>query len=145
VKLITGSRRNVSGPVNLHGAISVYVLYEGRKTSVPDPGSLGIGQKRASHPGVAVPKLLGRHVRLLRVFPLILILVGAVLLFERPAYAYADPGTGLLAIQAAGSALVATGWYLRRRVYALFHPHAAPKREPEELSSAADGEDSPHL
>lgn len=91
-----------------------------------------------------MPKLPGRHMRLLRVFPLILIFVGAVLLFERPAYAYADPGTGLLAIQAAGSALVATGWYLRRKVYALFYRQAAPKREPEELSGSADGEDSPH-
>ena len=50
--------------------------------------------------------------RLMRLLPLALILVGAVLLSERPAYAYADPGTGLLAIQAAGSALVAAG--LRR-------------------------------
>ena len=82
--------------------------------------------------------------RLLRVLPLILILVGTVLLFERPAYAYADPGTGLLAIQAAGSALVATGWYLRRKVYALFDRQAASKRDPEERSGAADGEDSPH-
>ncbi len=65
-------------------------------------------------------KLPSSHMKLLRVFPLILILVGAVLLFERPAYAYADPGSGLLAIQAAGSALVATGWYLRRKIYALF-------------------------
>jgi len=58
---------------------------------------------------------------LLRCFPLVLILMGIVLLFERPAYAYADPGTGLLAIQAVGSALVAGGWYLRRKIYALFH------------------------
>ncbi len=62
---------------------------------------------------------------LLRLFPLVLILAGASLLFERPAYAYADPGTGLLAIQAVGSALVAGGWYLRRKIYALFHRSAA--------------------
>jgi hypothetical protein len=61
----------------------------------------------------------------LRLFPLVLILVGAALLFERPAYAYADPGTGLLAIQAVGSALVAGGWYLRRKIYALLHRGAA--------------------
>lgn len=82
------------------------------------------------------------HMRLLRVFPLVLILVGAVLLFERPAYGYADPGTGLLAIQAAGSALVATGWYLRRKIYALFHRQAAAKREAGELPDSADGEDT---
>lgn len=82
--------------------------------------------------------------RLLRIVPLTLILLGAVLLFERPAYAYADPGTGLLAIQAAGSALMATGWYLRRKISALFHRQAAVKREPEEASGAAGGEDSPN-
>ena len=59
--------------------------------------------------------------RLLRVLPLALILIGAVMLSERPAYAYADPGTGLLAIQAAGSALIAAGWYLRRKITTLFH------------------------
>jgi hypothetical protein len=78
---------------------------------------------------------------LLRILPLALIVLGAILLSERPAYAYTDPGTGLLAIQAAGSALVATGWYLRRKIYALFH-RAAPKAEPKELANTADGEES---
>jgi hypothetical protein len=68
---------------------------------------------------------------LLRIFPIALILLGAVMLAERPAYAYADPGTGLLAIQAAGSALVATGWYLRRKIYTLLHRNR-PKTEPEQ-------------
>jgi hypothetical protein len=52
---------------------------------------------------------------------IILLVGGAAMLSERPAYAYADPGTGLLAIQAVGSALVATGWYLRRKIATLFH------------------------
>jgi len=77
---------------------------------------------------------------LLRIFPLILILAGATLLFERPAYAYADPGTGLLAIQAVGSALVASGWYLRRKIYALFHRDGAAKGEPERLPVPEDSE-----
>jgi O-antigen/teichoic acid export membrane protein len=77
---------------------------------------------------------------LLKIFPLVLILVGATLLFERPAYAYADPGTGLLAIQAVGSALVASGWYLRRKIYALFHRGDAPKAESERLPIAEDSE-----
>lgn len=81
--------------------------------------------------------------KLLRVFPLVLILVGAALLFQRPAYAYADPGSGLLAIQAAGSALVATGWYLRRKICALLYRRQAAKPEPEELHSARVGEDPP--
>lgn len=77
---------------------------------------------------------------LLRIFPLVLILVGATLLFERPAYAYADPGTGLLAIQAVGSALVAGGWYLRRKIYTLFHRGEASKAESERLPIAEDSE-----
>lgn len=86
--------------------------------------------------------------RLLRIFPLVLILVGAALLFERPAYAYVDPGSGLLAVQAAGSALVATGWFLRRKIYALFHRGEAARREPanhepEALRGANEGEDPP--
>lgn len=79
---------------------------------------------------------------LLRIFPLALILLGAALLFERPAYAYADPGTGLLAIQALGSALVAGGWYLRRKIYALFHRGQAPAQGSEDLSAPKDSEGS---
>lgn len=82
--------------------------------------------------------------KLINIFPVVLILVGAALVFERPAYAYADPGTGLLAVQAAGSALVATGWYLRRKLYALFHSGDTRPNEPEQQSAAADGESSPN-
>jgi hypothetical protein len=82
--------------------------------------------------------------KLLHVVPLLVILLGLVLLFEQPAYAYADPGTGLLAIQAAGSALVATGWYLRRRIYTLFHRNDAGKHEQEDLSCAANAKDMPN-
>jgi hypothetical protein len=77
---------------------------------------------------------------LLRIFPLVLILAGATLLFERPAYAYADPGTGLLAIQAFGSALVASGWYLRRKIYALFHRGDVAKADGERLSIPEDSQ-----
>lgn len=58
-----------------------------------------------------------------------LVVVGLSLLFERPAYAYADPGTGLLAIQALGSALIATGWYLRRKIYLVLHRSSAANSE----------------
>lgn len=77
---------------------------------------------------------------LLRLFPLILIFAGALLLFERPAYAYADPGTGLLAIQALGSALIAGGWYLRRKIYTLFHRDSAAPAELERLPVPKDSE-----
>jgi len=72
---------------------------------------------------------------------LLLLLVGAALLFERPAYAYADPGSGLLAIQAAGSALLAAGWYLRRRIYLLFHRDELKNRRDLPADGGA-GEDS---
>lgn len=69
--------------------------------------------------------------RLLLILPVCLVCLGMLLLAERPAYGYTDPGTGLLAIQAMGSAMVAAGWYLRRKIYALFHRGNASKAEPE--------------
>ena len=80
---------------------------------------------------------------LLLAVPFIFMILGAVLLSERLAYAYADPGTGLLAIQAAGSALVATGWYLRRKIYALLH-RGAPQAEAERLPDDASEEEAHH-
>jgi hypothetical protein len=80
--------------------------------------------------------------KLLQIIPLVIIVVGAALLFERPAFAYADPGTGLLAIQAAGSALIATGWYLRRKIYDLLHRGSATEHQSEEYSVAKEDEGS---
>jgi hypothetical protein len=77
--------------------------------------------------------------RLLLVIPIALIVTGATLLFERPAYAYADPGSGLLAIQAAGSALVAIGWYLRGKIHRLFHKGSSSTPPP--IDSPAKKED----
>jgi hypothetical protein len=77
-------------------------------------------------------ELSGKILRkLLWSFPLMLILVGIAMLTERPAYAYADPGTGLLAIQAIGSAVVAAGWYLRRKIYAILHRGSTKERSKE--------------
>jgi hypothetical protein len=64
--------------------------------------------------------------------PLLLMLTGVILLCERPAYGYTDPGTGLLAIQAVGSVMVAAGWYLRRKIYSLFHRGEAKPAEVKE-------------
>ena len=83
--------------------------------------------------------------RLLRIIPLVLILVGAVILSERPAYAYTDPGTGLLSIQAAGSALVATGWYLRRKIYSLMHRREQTEHNPAEQPGILITEDPPRV
>ena len=77
------------------------------------------------------------------VFPLVLMLLGATILFERPAHAYVDPGSGLLAVQAFGSVLVATGWYLRRRIYMLFQHVDSTKREPEKTSDVMNRDKLP--
>ena len=82
--------------------------------------------------------------KMLRIIPVALIFLGAVLIFELPAHAYADPGTGLLAVQAAGSALVATGWYLRRRIYTLLHRADVDKPQQEEMGPVARRQDSPN-
>jgi hypothetical protein len=82
--------------------------------------------------------------KLLWSFPLMLILVGIAMLTERPAYAYADPGTGLLAIQAIGSAVVAAGWYLRRKIYAILH-RGSTKQHSKENSVASETEGSSRL
>jgi hypothetical protein len=78
---------------------------------------------------------------LLRSFPILLVLVGVAMICERPAYAYADPGTGLLAVQAVGSVLVATGWYLRRKISALLHWGSASKaaRSDRQATEAGEG------
>lgn len=39
---------------------------------------------------------------------------------ERRAYAYVDPGSGLLALQSFAAALAAAAYYMRRRIGALF-------------------------
>ncbi|WP_182275774.1 hypothetical protein [Granulicella sp. 5B5] len=39
---------------------------------------------------------------------------------ERRAYAYVDPGSGLLALQSIAAGLAAAAYYMRRRIAALF-------------------------
>jgi len=39
---------------------------------------------------------------------------------ERRALAYVDPGSGLLALQSAASVMAAAGYFMRRRIMALF-------------------------
>ena len=81
--------------------------------------------------------------RLIQGISFALMAVGAILLFQRPAYAYADPGTGLLAIQALGSGLIAAGWYLRRKIHALFRRGAPAESQAEICAGAEKGEGSP--
>lgn len=75
--------------------------------------------------------------------PLLPIPIGSVILSEQPAYACAGPGTGLLAVQAVGSALVASEWYLRRKIYALFSKSDPLQHEAEAASAAEDCNGAP--
>ena len=67
---------------------------------------------------------------------------------DRRAYGYVDPGTGLLALQSFASMLAAGGYFLRRRIKALFtRKEAVPvKKEPTavKLSVVAKRDDSPN-
>ena len=82
--------------------------------------------------------------KLLLIVPIFLMVVGALFLFEQPAYGYTDPGTGLLAIQAVGSAVVAVGWYLRRKIYAILH-RGAPGKSPRATYRCTDGDEGSSL
>ncbi len=77
---------------------------------------------------------------LLSIFSVFLLCLGILLITERPAYAYTDPGTGLLAIQAAGSAMVAAGWYLRRKIASIFQ-----RREPAKTEADTEQSESSTL
>ena len=44
----------------------------------------------------------------------------ALIATSRPAYAYVDPGSGLLALQTFASVMAACGFFLRRRLKSLF-------------------------
>lgn len=83
--------------------------------------------------------------KLLRILPLIFIFTGALFLFERPAYAYTDPGTGLLAIQAVGSVLMAGGWYLRKKIHSFFRREPAAEPAPQTYASVKDTEGTTQL
>jgi len=55
---------------------------------------------------------------------------------ERRALAYVDPGSGLLAIQSAASVMAAAGYFMRRRIAALFGKKTpAPATLPVALKS----------
>jgi hypothetical protein len=53
---------------------------------------------------------------------------------ERRAYAYVDPGSGLLVIQSAASVAAAVGYFFRRKIKTLFGGGAS---KPEAVEAAA--------
>jgi hypothetical protein len=46
----------------------------------------------------------------------VLLVIGVVSSCEKQALAYADPGSGLLVVQAIAAVLTSAGYYLRRRI-----------------------------
>ena len=56
---------------------------------------------------------------------------------ERQAYAYVDPGSGLIALQGLASAAAAFGYFMRRRIRLLFSSNDMTKSQ-----SAAVGKES---
>ena len=49
---------------------------------------------------------------------------------ERQAYAYVDPGSGLLALQGLASGMAATAYYFRRRIMMLFSREGSKQAVP---------------
>ena len=52
---------------------------------------------------------------------------------ERRAYAYIDPGQGMMALQSLGALLATAGYVLRRRIAALFGRSRAPETPVEKI------------
>ncbi len=55
-----------------------------------------------------------------------LCMIGAT---ERTAYAYVDPGSGLLALQSFAAVAASFGYFMRRKIRTLFRGSDAPKTE----------------
>ena len=64
-------------------------------------------------------------------------LVGFVMATIRPAYGYADPGSGLLAVQMLGAAVSAIGFYLRHKIHRIFGRWKNPANAAEGRSASA--------
>ena len=58
--------------------------------------------------------------------------------FERPAYAYIDPGSGLLTLQTLGAVFTGILFYLRRRLRSLLKRTPAKDPEKTNLETTAD-------
>jgi len=72
--------------------------------------------------------------RLLSVSLAVFICLCMLVATERQAYAYVDPGSGLLALQSIASVAAAFGYFMRRRIRSLF-------ARPEETKTALPVED----
>ena len=78
--------------------------------------------------------------RLLSISLAVLTCLFLLLATERQALAYVDPGSGMIALQSLASILAAAGYFLRRRILALF----GRKKSVSEASPAVQKESSRH-
>jgi hypothetical protein len=70
-------------------------------------------------------------------------LASLLLAFQGTAHAYADPGSGLLALQIIGSALAGVGFYFRQKVGKLFmRRHKFVEAVPVEAAAHSDSVES---
>jgi hypothetical protein len=63
----------------------------------------------------------------------ILIAACTLVATEKQAWAYIDPGSGLLTLQAASSAVAACAYFLRRRILALFASNKPIQATPQDV------------
>ena len=63
--------------------------------------------------------------RLASVVLAVMVCVFAMVATEKRAYAYVDPGSGLIVIQSIASAAAAVGYFFRRRILGMFGGGAA--------------------
>jgi hypothetical protein len=77
----------------------------------------------------------------LAVFTFLCLLVAT----ERQAMAYVDPGSGMLALQSLASVLAAAGYFMRRRILALFGRKKPDAAVPSPAAAAVQKESSRHV
>jgi hypothetical protein len=73
--------------------------------------------------------------KLTSLFLMVLAVAGFFLATERRALAYADPGSSLLFLQTAGSVVMASALYFRRKIYGWFHRSKHEDTESESTES----------
>jgi hypothetical protein len=82
--------------------------------------------------------------RVSRVLLTVFCLFSILLAFEGTAHAYADPGSGLLALQIIGSTLAGVGFYFRQKVGRLFMRRRRPEDVTIESNDSSLPDQKPH-
>lgn len=75
--------------------------------------------------------------RFLRCISTAIIILGLSFLFEKQAYGYADPGSGLMAIQIIGATLSSAGFYFRHKLLKIFPSRKRKAAEQQNLEATS--------